>query len=235
MTITKVLTPATFIALIALSAAPALAQRREDGGRNVGRSRSYSGPRGYHPSYVRPYYVRPYYARPYYARPHYAVPFYSFRPRINLGFGIWMGYPVAYPGYYNVAPYGGVYPGAVYPTADPYAYDPAPSYGGSGYPAYGGSGYPAQQPAPRVGVQRGGQQPVEGGVSFEITPGNAEVFVDGSFVGTAGEFDPRTEPLGVSAGRHRVEIRASGYRTMTLDADVRQGEVIPFRGTLQRN
>src|SRR5580765_249533 len=122
MTITKVLTPATFIALIALSATPALAQRR---------SRSYSGPRvavrvgptvrGYGPSYVRPYY-----ARPYYARPHYAVPFYSFRPRINLGFGIWMGYPVAYPGYYNVAPYGGVYPGAVYRTADPYAYDPAP-------------------------------------------------------------------------------------------------------------
>src|SRR4029078_1896337 len=108
-----------------------------------------------------------------------------------------------------------------------------PAYGGSGYPAYGGSGYPAQQPAPRAGVQRGQQS--EGGVSFEITPGNAEVFIDGSFAGTAGEFDPSSQPLGVSVGRHRVEIRASGYRTMTLDADVRPGEVIPFRGTLQRN
>lgn len=250
MTITKVLTPAAFVALIALSASPALAQRR-DGGRD-GRSRSYSGPRvevrvgpslrgyGYRPSYVRPYYGRPYYGS------RYSRPFYSFRPRVNLGFGIWMGYPVAYPDYYyNAAPYG-----SVYPPADPYAYEPAPSYGGSGYPAYGGSnypayggsnypayggsGYPAQQQAPSVGVQRG-QQSSEGGVSFEITPGNADVFVDGRFMGTAGEFDPTTQPLGVSAGRHRVEIRANGYRTMALDADVRPGEVIPFRGTLQRN
>lgn len=235
MTITKVLTAAAFVALIALSASPALAQHRGDRGRYDGRSRSYSGPRvevrvgpsyrGYRPSYVRPYYARPRYSRP----------FYAFRPRVNLGFGIWMGYPVAYPDYYNVAPYyGSAYPRDVYPAADPYAYESTPSYGGSAYPSYGGSGYPAQQPAPRVGVQRG-QQSSEGGVSFEITPGNAEVFVDGSFVGTAGEFDPTTEPLGVNAGRHRVEIRASGYRTMTLDADVRAGEVIPFRGTLQRN
>lgn len=228
MTITKVLTPVAFVALFALSAAPALAQRRGDGGRSASRSRgsvsrgvpsrSYSGYRSYRPTYV---------------RPHYSRPFYSFRPRVNLGFGIWMGYPVAYPDYYYGAPYRDVYPRDVYPNADPYAYEPAP-YGGSGYPAYGGSGYPAQQPAPRVGVQRGGQQS-EGGVSFEITPGNAEVFVDGTFMGTAGEFDPRTEPLGLSAGRHRVEVRAPGYRTMTLDADVRPGEVIPFRGTLQRN
>jgi hypothetical protein len=61
------------------------------------------------------------------------------------------------------------------------------------------------------------------------------VFVDGTYMGTAGEFGATTEPLGLTAGRHHVEIRGAGYRTMTFDADVRPGEVIPYQGTLQRN
>jgi hypothetical protein len=49
-----------------------------------------------------------------------------------------------------------------------------------------------------------------GGVSFEITPSTTEVFIDGSFVGTVGEFTPTTQPLGLTPGRHRIEIRAPG-------------------------
>jgi hypothetical protein len=152
MTTTKVLTPVAFVASFALAASPALAKRRGDGGRSDGRSRgsasrgapsrSYSGYRGD---------VRG--GRPYYARPYYSRPVYSFRPRINVGFGISMGYPVAYPNYDDDSPYRDVYP-----NAGPCAYEQAPSYGGSGYPAYGGSGYPARQSAPRVGVQRGGRR-----------------------------------------------------------------------------
>jgi hypothetical protein len=61
------------------------------------------------------------------------------------------------------------------------------------------------------------------------------VFVDGAYMGTAGEFGASAEPLGLNTGRHRVEIRASGYRTMTFEADVKPGQVIPYQGTLQRN
>jgi hypothetical protein len=180
--------------------------------------------------------------------------YYSFRPRLSLGFGLWMGYPVPYPYYYD-DPYSYAYP---YP-ADPYAYGYArPSYGSpaqpytspnqssayppsnypsSAYPAYGssGQGYPAQQSAPSVGLQRGGQQSAPGGVSFEITPDTAAVFVDGTYVGTAGTFGPTSQPLGLISGRHHIEIRASGYRTMTFDADVTSGQIIPYQGTLQRN
>jgi hypothetical protein len=39
----------------------------------------------------------------------------------------------------------------------------------------------------------------------------------------------------LNAGRHRIEIRASGYRTMTFDADVQAGQVIPYQGSLQHN
>ena len=195
-----------------------------------------------------------------YGHAAYYRPYYAFRPRLSLGFGLWAGYPVAYPSYYY--PYGYAAP---YPT-DPYAYGaPAPAYQyptpqypsaspSSPYPpmndqsgaygsmndqsgAYGSSrqGYPVPQSAPSVGVQRGDQQAALGGVSFEITPDDAAVFVDGTYVGTAGTFGPTSEPLGLTPGRHRLEIRASGYRTMTVDADVRPGQVLPYQGTLQHN
>ena len=58
---------------------------------------------------------------------------------------------------------------------------------------------------------------------------------DGTYVGTAGDFGPQSQPLDLSSGRHRVEVRASGFHTMTFDADVRPGQVLPYQGTLQRN
>jgi hypothetical protein len=177
-------------------------------------------------------------------------PYYSFRPRFSLGFGLWAGYPVPYPYYYDYDygyPYGYAYP---YP-ADPYSYGyAAPSYGypqPNAYPSYpppnapdygSSSGYPAeqqQQQAPSVGVQPGSSQSAPGGVSFEITPDTAAVFVDGTYVGTAGTFGPSSQPLGLIPGRHHIEVRASGYRTMTFDADVTAGQVIPYKGALERN
>jgi hypothetical protein len=86
-----------------------------------------------------------------------------------------------------------------------------------------------------MGAPRDGEESAPGGISFEITPASAAVFVDGAYMGTAGEFGVRAEPLGLDGGRHHVEIRAQGYRTMTFEADVRPGEVIPYQGTLQRN
>ena len=73
-----------------------------------------------------------------------------------------------------------------------------------------------------------------GGVSFEITPSTAEVFIDGSYVGTVGEFTPTTQPLGLTPGRHQMEIRAPGYRTMNFDVDIVAGQVIPYQGTMER-
>ena len=143
--------------------------------------------------------------------------YYSFRPRLNLGFGLWVGYPVAYSNYYYYDPYEYAAP---YP-ADSYAYQEAPPP--SDYPDSASTQYgDASQPA------------AAGGVSFEITPENAAVFVDGTYVGTAATFSPTAQPLGLTPGRHRIDIRAEGYRTLTFDADVTAGQVLPYRGTLER-
>jgi len=175
-------------------------------------------------------------------------PYYAFRPRVSLGFGLWAGFPIAYPYYYGYydpyySPYGypNPYLGYPYPAyrypAYPYPAYPYPAYPypPTGYPGYPTSTYPPSSSAPgSVGVQPGQSQANTGGVSFAITPATAEVFVDGSYVGTVGEFTPTTQPLGLTPGRHRIEIRAQGYRTMDFDADVVAGQVIPYQGVMER-
>ena len=205
-------------------------------------------------------------------------PYYTFRPRVSLGFGLWVGYPVAYPYYYDdpyyYDPYGYsdpyYYPSAPYPAYPP-AYPPYPSsyppyssaypsqypsYPSSSYPSsrypssrYPSSQYPSNYPPPSasrapqypaasgsasVGVRPGQQSGTVGGVSFDITPDTAEVYVDGSLTGTVREFTPSSRPLDLPPGHHRIEIRASGYRTLTFDENIVAGEVLPFQGTMER-
>ena len=58
--------------------------------------------------------------------------------------------------------------------------------------------------------------------------------MDGSAIGTVGQFTPTSQPLGLTVGRHRIEVRASGYQTMAFDVDIVAGQVIPYQGTLER-
>lgn len=228
MTIKRLVTSAALVGSFAIAAAPAYAQHRGGGHASPARGAVRAAPRVYGSARVAPrvYGSRGFYRGPSYYRPSYSYrPYYSFRPHVSLGFGLWLGYPVAYPSYYYGAPYGYAAP---YP-ADPYAYqNPAPP---DGY-----QNQPYQQANPSVGVEPGYQQQAStGGVSFEITPEDAEVFVDGRQIGQAGDFGPSAPPLDLNAGHHRVEIRAPGYRTMSFDADVVAGQVIPVQGALQRN
>jgi hypothetical protein len=140
---------------------------------------------------------------------HFFHPYYAFRPHLSLGFGLWAGYPFAYP----------------YAFYSPYYY--SGSYGSPYYDSYSpvDSGAVEVQPPTQTNM---------GGVSFEVTPSTAELFVDGTLVGTVGEFTPTTQPLGLTAGRHHLEVRAPGYRTLSVDVDIVAGQVIPYQGTLEQ-
>jgi hypothetical protein len=145
---------------------------------------------------------------------HFFHPYYSFRPRVSLGFGLWAGYPFAYPyGFYS--PY--YYPDN-YVSPDDYAPYPPPA-------AY------SPDDSSSIDVQAG--QANVGGLSFDLTPSTAELFVDDRLIGTVGQFTPTTQPLGLEAGRHHVEVRAAGYRTLSFDVDIIAGQVIPYQGTLE--
>ena len=175
-----------------------------------------AAPRTYAPRYEPRYAVPRSYSGRYYgpryvgprfsiAPRHFYRPYYVFRPRLSIGFGLWAGYPITYydPYYY---PYE-YYP---YATAQP--------------------GYPLP-PSGSVNVQP--DQTRMGGISFQITPGTAEVWVDGNYFGTVGQFTPESQPLGLMAGRHHVELREPGYEVSSFDVDIVAGQVIPYSGALQ--
>jgi len=185
----------------------------------------YYAPRYYAPHYYAPGYYAPRYYAPHYYAPHYYAPYYTFRPQFSIGFGFWVGYPVVYPAY--VYPSYGAYPspGYGYPAAPP-----PPGYGANVQP-YGTTGQPYGTNGQPYGTS---VQPSTGcGLSFDVTPATAEVFIDGNYAGEAGTFGPTSEPLRVTPGRHRVEMRALGYQTVVFDVNAIAGEVVPYQGTMQ--
>ena len=235
---------------------------RSDAYRNGGGNRSYSnsgnryygngGNRYYGNGGYRNYSYRGY---GYHAPVHFYRPYYSFRPRFSLGFGLWAGYPVPYayayydPFYYGPS-YSYLYPATVYPS-NPYPSTPYPpeQYPSDQYPTYpppanypqspqnyppqSSQNYPQTVPDPNsIGVQPG--QANLGGLSFDITPKDAQVLVDGNVVGTVEQFSPSSQPLGLSAGHHRVEVEAQGYRTISFDVDIVSGQVVPYQGAMER-
>jgi hypothetical protein len=139
---------------------------------------------------------------------HFFHPYYAFHPHVSLGFGLWAGYPFAYP-YAFYYPY--------------YSYNVYPPYGVSGTDTTTSSTYSSGEQLNQTNM---------GGVSFEITPSTAELFVDNVRVGTVGEFTSTTQPLGLPAGHHHIEIRATGYQSMSVDVDIIAGQVIPYQGSL---
>lgn len=100
----------------------------------------------------------------------------------------------------------------------PYGY-----YGGYGYPVYGGGYYDRQE------LEDG----VKGGIKLKVTPEDAEVLVDGYYVGRVDEFNGVFQRLNILAGPHRIEIRAPGYETLALDVRVEPRETISYHGELQ--
>jgi hypothetical protein len=94
------------------------------------------------------------------------------------------------------------------------------------YPYAGG----AVPPPASVAVQ---PQANMGGVSFDINPSTAEVWVDGNYYGTVDQFTASSQPLGLPAGRHHIELREPGYQVSSFDLDIIAGQVIPFQGQLE--
>jgi PEGA domain len=168
------------------------------------------------PRVERPVVVAPRYSAPVYSAPRYAAPrVYAPTPRYY-----YYGYR---PGYrpYVFRPFSrfsfGLIIGSPLPYAYRYAY-PVPVYG------YG---------APSAPVYITPSSTLYGGISLEITPSDAQVFIDGEYVGLVGDFDGITAPLNLVAGRHHVEISAQGYAPLAFDIDVVPGQLIPYRGDMQ--
>ena len=191
-------------------------------------------------------------AYPSYAYRYPAYRPYAYRYPVYPVYRTYPAYPVyppsAYPPAYPPGAYPPSYPSATpyptYPQGSPYPTypqgSPYPTYPqGSPYPTYPqGSQYPGnpqgsypEYPQGSVNAAPGAQ--AIGGMSFEFSPPNAAVYVDGQYVGPVSNFTPSSAPLSLAPGRHNVELQAPNYVPLTFDVDIVAGEVIPYRGSLR--
>jgi hypothetical protein len=86
----------------------------------------------------------------------------------------------------------------------PYAYP---------YPAYYGVGWPSAR--------------------LEVKPRNAQVFLDGYFVGVVDKFDGVFQRLDVPPGQHELAVYLPGYRTYRQKTLFRPGEGYHFKAVLE--
>jgi hypothetical protein len=148
---------------------------------------------------------RPIYpGRPIYGSPGYGYPGYGYGYP-GYGYGYCCGYP-----YY---PY---YPGVGFSIGFSFGY---PWYGyGPAYPAYGGGYYPAMP---------------YGGIRIDIPQRDAEVYVEGAYVGVVDEFDGTFQQLNLEPGNHQIEIRAPGREPVMLDVRITPGRTMTYRNDLK--
>ena len=137
-------------------------------------------------------------------RPYYP----SYRPYYGYGYGYYRPY---YPYYYSPFYWGvgfGYGYGYGYGWGAPYWYQypyPAPYY------------YDVDESSARL----------------EVTPRDAQVFVDGYYVGSVDDFDGVFQRLHVRSGEHTLEIYKEGYRTIRERMDFRRGETYKVRFSME--
>ena len=73
-----------------------------------------------------------------------------------------------------------------------------------------------------------------GWLRFEATPEAGQVFVDGAYAGVISDYGTSGRALDLQAGRHRIDVRATGYVTQSFDVEIRPNEITRFRGDLER-
>jgi hypothetical protein len=128
-------------------------------------------------------------------------------------------YPYGYRRYYPYG-YGSFGLGFLY-------YDAHRWYPGTAYP---GTAYvdPYRRPL-------GGSSTFDiGELRLDVSPRQAQVYVDGYFAGTVDDFDGAFQAIRLAPGAYRIDIVAPGYETLTFDVRITPGQKIRYRGELYR-
>jgi PEGA domain len=101
---------------------------------------------------------------------------------------------------------------------------------GWGWPGY--YGYYGYGP----GYERQAYGPAEqwATIDTDISPEEAQVYLDGRYIGTADDFDGNPDYLYLKPGRYRIEFRLEGYETLTRQIEARPGTYLDFTDKLHK-
>ncbi len=67
-----------------------------------------------------------------------------------------------------------------------------------------------------------------------MNPDKAKIYVDGGLVGSVYDYAGLFHRLHLEAGVHRVELRADGYETLTLNVRIERGQTMTYKGKLEK-
>jgi PEGA domain len=75
----------------------------------------------------------------------------------------------------------------------------------------------------------------KGVLHFKVKPRKAEVYIDGTLVGNATDFEGLFHKLKLDPGVHRVELRAPGYAPLLVNVRIQPGQSVTYRGELEKD
>lgn len=111
--------------------------------------------------------------------------------------------------------------------------NPYRNYGTSPLGGYGGYGSYVTEPNAASASAMPPGPAVVGFLRVSGTPAEAQVLVDGYFVGTLGDIEAG-RPLMIEAGPHRLELRAPGYQSTSVDIRLAANDTLTYRAMLDR-
>lgn len=135
-----------------------------------------------------------------------------YRPRTTYNYYSYPRYIYSYPR--SVYPYGYGAFGLGYFYYDPYRWHP--QYSAGVYYQGGLNGYDI------------------GELRLDVSPRDAEVWVDGYYAGQVDDFDGAFQSLRLESGGYRIELVAPGYEPLVFDVRIAPGRKTTYRGDLRR-
>jgi hypothetical protein len=112
--------------------------------------------------------------------------------------------------------------GSGYGWGDPFGYG-GYGYGGYGYGGGGSGGYAVSR-----------EYRDSGNLRLKIDPKQAQVYVDGYYVGVVDSFDGAFQKLGLDAGDHKIELKADGFEPLQFEVLIAPGETVTYKGDMRR-
>lgn len=127
---------------------------------------------------------------------------------------------------------GALFDGRHYHGHSSYYYGYPPYYGYNSYRYYDTYGYPYYSDSYGYSPTYGRRS--EGMVRVIVEPRAASVYVDGSYVGNADDFDGRFQSLHLAPGRHEIVLSLGGYRSAHFEIEASPGHTIKLHHQMAR-
>ena len=141
-------------------------------------------------------------------------------PSHPIGYGGAYRGPVVHHPYYATPYFYGAY---YYPYYYPFSF--SVGFGCCGYPYYGYPYYPYYGGYPYA---------YDSSLRLQVTPREAEVFVDGYYAGIVDDFDGAFQRLTLEVGPHRIELDAQGTDPRFFDVYVDPARTVDIHADLFR-